>query len=221
MFHRFLIEEKRETHDPTVNIELPKKPKSLPTVLRIEEIDLIMAQPDLGTVKGIRDRAILEFLYATGARVSEAVSVSIADLSLTDEWVRLWGKGAKERLVPVGAFSLHSIEEYISKARPQIGKSGRGDNRLFLNMRGDPISRVAVWKLMKTYTTMAGIRKNVSPHTLRHSFATHLLEGGADLRSVQEMLGHADISTTQIYTHLDREYLKEIIRTFHPREQAG
>lgn len=221
MFHRFLIEAGLTDDDPTEHIDLPRKSKSLPTVLNIEEVDLLMAQPDLQTSKGIRDRAILEFLYATGARVSELVNVRPSDFSFEEGWVRLFGKGSRERLVPVGELSLKYIRHYLERERTIRRKAGRGGDTLFLNMRGEPISRVAVWKIIKTYTVQAGIRKNVSPHTLRHSFATHLLEGGADLRSVQEMLGHTDISTTQIYTHLDREYLKEVIRTFHPREQTG
>jgi integrase/recombinase XerD len=221
MFYRFLQSEKIVTSDPTTEIEIPKRIQKLPIYLEIEEIRRLLSQPDLSEQKGIRDRAILEFLYATGVRVSELIQVSQTDIMQDEKFARVLGKGSKERLVPIGDTALAFIAAYQQTVRVNLAKKRLAGDILFLNMRGQPMSRVAVWKLIKAYVLQANIQKEVSPHTLRHSFATHLLEGGADLRSVQEMLGHADISTTQIYTHLDREYLKEVIQTFHPREQKG
>lgn len=218
VFYRYLIEQDEVQSDPTEKIELPKLIKKLPVVLEIHEIENVLNQPDSSTPKGMRDRALLEFLYATGIRVSELVSVKQSDLFSSEGFVRIFGKGQKERLVPVGDIAIDWVERYRETVRPGWTRFGRGGDVLFLSVRGRPLTRVAVWQILKAYVERAGIVKAVSPHTFRHSFATHLLEGGADLRSVQEMLGHADISTTQIYTHLDREYLKEVIRTFHPRE---
>ena len=215
MFHRFLLGENLTEQDPTIHLDLPKRRQTLPTVLEIDEICRIM---DLSTKQGLRDRSILEFLYATGVRVSELVGLLYSDLYINERIVRVIGKGNKERLIPVGSVALHFIHRYQKEVREGLLRKKRSHDRLFLNLRGSPLSRVSVWMIIKEAAVQAGIQKNVSPHTFRHSFATHLLEGGADLRSVQEMLGHSNIATTQIYTHLDREYLRDVIQTFHPRE---
>lgn len=221
MFHRFLLSEGLSDSDPTVYIDVPKHTKKLPAVLDIHEVESILNQPDVSSPKGLRDRAMLEFLYATGVRVSELIGITQSDIVKSEGYARVFGKGSKERIVPIGDIALKYTLQYQKEVRSLLSKRHHAGDVLFLSMRGRPISRVAVWKILKNYALEAGLDKDVSPHTMRHSFATHLLEGGADLRSVQEMLGHADISTTQIYTHLDREYLKEVIQTFHPREQSG
>jgi len=221
MFYRYLLMEEVVEKDPAENVEIPKKERKLPVVLEIQEVEALLDQIDLSDPKGIRDRAMLEFLYATGIRVSELIGLTQSDLMEGEGFVRVFGKGSKERIVPVGDVAVNFVKLYRREVRPSLARKKFGGDVLFLSMRGRPLTRVAVWKILKEYVRKAGIQKNVSPHTLRHSFATHLLEGGADLRSVQEMLGHVDISTTQIYTHLDREYLKEVIQTFHPREQKG
>jgi len=221
MFYRYLLMEEVMEKDPAENVEIPKKERKLPVVLEIQEVEALLDQIDLSEPKGIRDRAMLEFLYATGVRVSELIGLTQSDLMEGEGFVRVFGKGSKERIVPVGDVAVNFVKRYCREVRPSLTRKKFGGDILFLSMRGRPLTRVAVWKILKEYVRKAGIQKNVSPHTLRHSFATHLLEGGADLRSVQEMLGHVDISTTQIYTHLDREYLKEVIQTFHPREQKG
>ena len=218
MFHYFLINEDLCENDPTETIELPKSVKKLPSVLEVHEIESILTCVQASTEKGLRDRALLELLYATGMRVSELVSVRIVDLYASERFMRVYGKGSKERLVPVGEVALNWINRYCETVRPRLSAKGKGRDVLFLSMNGRPLTREAVFLILKSYVKSARIEKPVSPHTFRHSFATHLLEGGADLRSVQEMLGHADIATTQIYTHLDREYLREIIQSFHPRE---
>jgi integrase/recombinase XerD len=216
-FHRFLIGEDESKDDPTENIDSLKRTKSLPEVLTIPEIDRILEQPVISKPLGIRDRAVLETLYATGIRVSELVDLKQSDVLLKEELLLVFGKGSKERLVPIGKSARDWIVEYQRNARSLYSKKGKSLDALFLNVRGSKMTRQAIWNIIRTYALAAGIKKVVHPHTFRHSFATHLLEGGADLRAVQEMLGHADISTTQIYTHIDREYLKEVHRTFHPR----
>jgi integrase/recombinase XerD len=218
MFHRHLIAEHGLETDPTAGVELPKRTRALPSVLDIPEVLRLLEQPDMTRDQGVRDRAMIEFLYATGVRVSELIGVTQSDLLEKEQLVRVFGKGSKERIVPVGRAALHYVKKYQTEVRPRLCVGRSGGDVLFLNLRGRPMSRVAVWNMIKQYARTAGILKNVHPHTLRHCFATHLLEGGADLRSVQEMLGHADIATTQIYTHLDREYLREVLLTFHPRE---
>lgn len=219
--HKFLIGEKITRFDPTLNIELPKKGKHLPDILSVEEIDRILdaADPADATAKKFvwRDRAILETLYATGMRVSELTGLTQANVLAEQQLVRVFGKGSKERLIPIGEFALKWIDRYQRQLRPQLSRQKRSNDALFLNGRGTSISRVSVWQIVLDYTRKSGITKEIHPHTFRHSFATHLLEGGADLRSVQEMLGHADISTTQIYTHIDREQLKQQHKQFHPR----
>lgn len=219
--HKFLIGEKLTSVDPTQNIELPKKGKHLPDVLSLEEINQVLeaANPASETASQLvwRDRAILETLYATGMRVSELTGLTLSNILEEQQLVRVFGKGSKERLVPIGDFALKWINEYKHRVRVELLRHQRSHDALFLNFRGGPLSRVSVWQIVSDYTRRAGIKKEIHPHTFRHSFATHLLEGGADLRSVQEMLGHADISTTQIYTHIDREHLKQQHKQFHPR----
>jgi integrase/recombinase XerD len=220
-FHRFLVGDGAARTNPTETIDPPKLARRLPAVLTAEEVDRILEQP-APTAKDarnlwLRDRAILEVLYATGIRVSELVGLRLADVQASDGTVRVFGKGRKERLVPVGSAALRWIERYTTECRPLLKRGAHGTDVLFLNARGRPMTRMAIWKIVQTYSARAKVEKDVHPHTFRHSFATHLLEGGADLRAVQEMLGHSDISTTQIYTHIDREYLKEVHRTFHPR----
>jgi integrase/recombinase XerD len=216
-FHRFLISEELSGTDPTENVEAPKRSRRLPEVLNPNEIELILEQPNVHHVLGIRDRAILETLYATGIRVSELIGLKQTNVLPDQRIIRVFGKGSKERVVPIGRSALLWIRKYQDEARARLSKRGETNDILFLNSRGKKLSRMAIWKIVHQFSVSAGIKKEVHPHTFRHSFATHLLEGGADLRAVQEMLGHADISTTQVYTHIDREYLKEVHRTFHPR----
>ena len=216
-FHRYLVAEEIVADDPTQNVDPPKRTKALPGVLSISEIDAMLKQPDTGKPLGIRDRAILETLYATGIRVSELLDLKQSNLLEEEELLLVYGKGSKERLVPIGRSALAWIRRYRQEVRISLAAKGRSKDILFLNARGNRLSRTAIWNAVTGYARAAGIKKEVHPHTFRHSFATHLLEGGADLRAVQEMLGHADISTTQIYTHIDREYLKEVHKTFHPR----
>ncbi len=216
-FHRYLVNEEKVRDDPTETIEPPKKAKILPGVLSVAEINAVLVKPDVSLPLGLRDKAILETLYATGVRVSELIGLRQSQLLFDEELVRVFGKGSKERLVPIGRSAVKWIRRYQNGPRGKLVLKGRSRDTLFLNARGGPMSRMAIWNIISRYSREAGIKKSVHPHTFRHSFATHLLEGGADLRAVQEMLGHADISTTQIYTHVDREYLKEVHRTFHPR----
>ncbi|MFQ5705897.1 MAG: site-specific tyrosine recombinase XerD [bacterium] len=221
MFHRFLLGEGHVKVDPTLNISFPKLSKKLPAVLTQPEIESILSQPVLSTKKGLRDKAMLEFLYATGTRVSELIATRCQDLFFAEGFIRVVGKGSKERIVPIGEQAIFYTTSYLTQVRCHVAQRGLSKDVVFLNFRGKPLSRMGVWKVLRAYVVKAGITKKVSPHTFRHSFATHLIEGGADLRAVQEMLGHADISTTQIYTHLDREYLKEVHRLFHPLEKYG
>lgn len=216
-FHKFLIRDGMSMNDPTQNIDMPKLSRKLPDVPNPDEVETILNQPDTLAPLGVRDKAILETLYATGMRVSELLSLKQSDVFEDVGIVRVFGKGSKERVVPIGRTAMLWISRYRHKVRGQLAKKGNARDTLFLNARGKPMTRMAIWKIVHEYTRRAGIHKDIHPHTFRHSFATHLLEGGADLRAVQEMLGHADISTTQIYTHIDREYLKEVHKTFHPR----
>jgi integrase/recombinase XerD len=218
MFHRFLISDQLAAKDPTESLQFPKQAQHLPATLDIHHVEALLAQPDISAPLGIRDRAILELLYATGVRVSELVSLKQNDLFISEGFLRVLGKGSKERIIPLGEVAISWLDRYKIEVRTSLAKAGRSYDTLFLSVRGWPLARKSVWDIIKKYLLSAGIKEPVSPHTLRHSFATHMIEGGADLRAVQEMLGHADISTTQIYTHLDREYLKEVHRHFHPRE---
>jgi integrase/recombinase XerD len=216
-FFRFAQVHELVAADPSINLESPKIRRSLPGYLRLEEVDKLLQQPDAKTPLGLRDRAMLEVLYSTGLRVSELVSLRVGDLDTKVGCVRCIGKGDKERLVPVGKKALAMVEKYLTEARgPLLGKAPAVAT-LFLNRRGRGLSRVGVWKILSQYGKRAGFRVALTPHMLRHSFATHLLERGADLRSVQLMLGHADISTTQIYTHVVEERLKQIYKAHHPR----
>ena len=216
-FHRFLVGEGLHNDDPTENIDTPKRSKNLPGVLSVAEVDAILKQPDTRKPLGVRDRAILEVLYATGVRVSELTNLRQSNLMFESDLILVFGKGSKERLVPIGPSAIDWVTIYQRDVRIHLAKAGRSQDVLFLNFRGGKLSRASIRDFVVKYARAAGIKKEIHPHTFRHSFATHLLEGGADLRAVQEMLGHVDISTTQIYTHIDREYLKEVHRTFHPR----
>ncbi|MGQ0703780.1 MAG: site-specific tyrosine recombinase XerD [Gemmatimonadales bacterium] len=212
----FLVGEGTLVADPSDRLETPKRGRTLPTVLTVPEVETLLAAPSIEERLGWRDRALLELAYGAGLRVSELCRLTLDDLQFTDGVVRVMGKGSKERLVPLGRKSIGSVSVYLNTIRPELDR-GRTQRRVLLNARGTPLSRVGAWGVIKQAARRAGIRKRVTPHTLRHSFATHLLEGGADLRAVQEMLGHADLSTTQIYTHVDREYLRKVHRRFHPR----
>jgi integrase/recombinase XerD len=215
-FFKFLLREERLKADPTEDIDAPKIGQSLPKYLTATEVDALLQQPDLSTALGLRDKAMLELLYATGLRVSELIGLSWSDLEINLGVLRCRGKGSKERLIPVGKSALRAIEAYVQRGRPALAK-GRETPFLFLNRRGQGLSRVGFWKLLRRYGRAAGITTPLTPHMVRHSFATHLLERGADLRSIQLMLGHSDISTTQIYTHVVKERLKQIYREHHPR----
>jgi integrase/recombinase XerD len=215
-FHRFLISEGILKKSPASDIRGPRKTEKLPDTLSVEEVDRLLSQPDISKPSGLRDRAMLELLYATGMRVSELISLSINDLNFVTGYVVTVGKGNKERIVPMGEVAMGYLKAYISSCRSRWTE-GTSQMALFINRRGKSLTRQGFWKIIKKYAEMAGIQKNISPHTLRHSFATHLLERGADLRSVQILLGHSDISTTQIYTHVARGRLKEIHERFHPR----
>ena len=215
-FFNFLLSEKEISVNPLENIETPKTARILPNVLTINEIDEVLSKTDVKTKLGLRDRAILETMYATGLRVSELINLEISNVFFDDGFVRVIGKGSKERIVPIGRSALKFITKYINDSRQYL-RSNRSENFLFLNFRGGKLSRMAIWDIVKKYCKLAHIDKEIHPHTLRHSFATHLLEGGADIRIIQEMLGHSDISTTQIYTHIDKEYLIEVHKSFHPR----
>ncbi len=215
-YYRFLAGEGLVVRDPTERLTSPKKWRTLPTVLTVAEVERILAAPQPDDPLAWRDRAMVEFAYATGARVSELVHVTVKDVLFDEGLVRLYGKGSKERLVPIGRRALGAVALYTREIRPQLEK-GKGRGALFLNGRGAPLSRVGAWGIIRKLARAAGVTKRVTPHTFRHTFATHLLEGGADLRAVQEMLGHADLSTTQLYTRVDRDYLRSVHRQFHPR----
>jgi integrase/recombinase XerD len=215
-YFRFLAAEGLSRADPSERLESPRRGRTLPDVLTVKEVEALIAAPGLDDRLGWRDRALLELAYGAGVRVSELCGLTMADLWLPDALVRVLGKGSKERLVPIGRTVIAAIAVYLNQTRPGLDQ-GRSQNRVFLNARGTPLSRVGAWGVVKRCAARAGISKRVTPHTLRHSFATHLLEGGADLRAVQEMLGHADLSTTQIYTHVDREYLRSVHKQYHPR----
>ncbi|MBN1757673.1 MAG: site-specific tyrosine recombinase XerD [Chitinispirillaceae bacterium] len=217
-YFAFIAAEEVITTDPTELLVSPRSTRYLPVVLSIAEVERILTAIDTGKRGGIRDRAMLETLYATGMRVSELSSFYYEQILFDDEIVRIFGKGSKERLVPIGKVALRWIGEYYHSERTACVRPG-SDSTVFLNNRGRALSRMGIWKIIRNRTRNAGITRDVSPHTFRHSFATHLLEGGADLRTVQEMLGHANIVTTEIYTHVDREYLKEVHRSFHPRSR--
>lgn len=215
-YFKFLLTEGSVVRDPSERLETPQRWRTLPEVLSVEEITRLLAAPTLDDPLVFRDRAMLELAYGAGLRVSEWITLGVRDVMFEDHLVRVFGKGSKERLVPIGRSAIGAVATYLRELRPRLERGG-GKGILFLNARGTPLSRMGAWKILAKYVEEAGIEKHVSPHTLRHSFATHLLEGGADLRAVQEMLGHADISTTQIYTHVDREYLRQVHKQYHPR----
>jgi len=216
-YHRYLIFTGVAGADPTVHVDGPKLTRRLPDTLSVPEIETLVGAVDTSTPLGVRDRAMIETAYGAGLRVSELLTLEIMNLFLEEEYIRVMGKGAKERVIPIGTAAIEWIVRYRETARPGLAAKGPPTSVLFLNARGRPLTRMGFWKILQKHVVGAGLSGHVKPHTLRHSFATHLLEGGADLRAVQEMLGHADIATTQIYTSVDREYLKEIHRSFHPR----
>jgi len=215
-FFKYLLSEKNIETNPTDIVDAPKTTRKLPEVLTIQEIDKMFMQTDVSDKFELRDRAILETMYASGLRVSETVSLRINDIFFKEGILRIFGKGSKERIVPIGSSAIKYVNLYLENSRPYFAKP-ISEDFVFLNFRGRYLTRMAVWNIIQKYSNKAGIKKSMHPHILRHSFATHLLEGGADIRIIQEMLGHSDISTTQIYTHVDREYLIEVHKTFHPR----
>jgi integrase/recombinase XerD len=215
-YFRFLAADGHVLRDPTEKLELPRRWRTLPGVLTVDDVSKLLEQPRSEDPMGYRDRAMLELAYGCGLRVSEWVTLAVKDVQLQEGFVRVVGKGEKERLVPLGRDAIRWLAAYLNLQRVTL-EHGEGAGRLFLSARGRPLTRMAAWRILRKYVVRAGIKRRVTPHTLRHSFATHLLEGGADLRAVQEMLGHADISTTQLYTHVDREYLRGVHRQFHPR----
>lgn len=216
-FFKYLNANEYITKNPLAKFKPPKIEKKLPVVLSQRDIEKILQAPNETTVLGLRDKAMLEFAYAAGTRVSELINIQKTDLFFSEGIIRILGKGSKERFIPIGSHAIRWTEEYLVKSRIVLVKQNKSGNYLFLNNRGGKLTRMGFWKIFQKYIEKAGIKKSVHPHSIRHSFATHLLEGGADLRSVQELLGHSDISTTQIYTHIDREFLKEVHKTFHPR----
>ena len=215
-WYRFLLSEGAVKSDPSERLETPRGWRSLPDVLTVAEIEQLIGTISLDEPLAFRDRALLELAYGAGLRVSEWCSIGVKDVLLDELVVRVFGKGGKERIVPIGRKASGAVAMYLRELRPQLEK-GQGEGKLFLNSRGAPLRRMTAWTVLAKYVEMSGIKKPITPHTLRHSFATHLLEGGADLRAVQEMLGHSDISTTQLYTHIDREHLRQVHKQFHPR----
>lgn len=214
--HRFLVREGIELEDPSGRLRPPKMPQRLPKALTIDQVERLLAAPSAEEPIGIRDRALLELLYATGARVSEAIGLDVDDLAHGDV-LRLRGKGSKERIVPIGSFARDAVDAYLTRVRPGLAAKGKASARLFLGARGAPLSRQSAWLVIRAAADASHISSEVSPHTLRHSFATHLLQGGADVRVVQELLGHASVATTQIYTHVSVDTLRDIYATSHPR----
>jgi integrase/recombinase XerD len=215
-YFKFLLGEGMLPKDPSEKLETPKAWRTLPEVLSVAEVEMLLGSPKIEEPLAFRDRALFELAYGAGLRVSEWITLQVRDLALEEGLVRVFGKGSKERLVPLGRRAIGSVATYLAELRPRLDR-GQSKGILFLNVRGTPLSRMGAWKILKHHVDRAGITKHVTPHTLRHSFATHLLEGGADLRAVQEMLGHASIATTQIYTHVDRDYLRKVHRKYHPR----
>lgn len=216
-FHLFLLSEEVIKSDPSEHVQGPKLGRHLPSVLTYDEIELLCHQIPTDNYLGLRDRAMIEVIYACGLRISELLSLLVREVYFKEEFIRIIGKGSKQRLVPISIRALEWIKKYLDTSRPLLDKHARSAGIAFLNIRGGPMSRMGFWKILNKYIQNTGIRKKIHPHTFRHSFATHLLEGGADLRAVQEMLGHSDISTTQIYTHLDRSYLQQEYKDYHPR----
>jgi integrase/recombinase XerD len=218
-FYQFLVRERLLDKDPSMNMETPKLEKRLPKVMSMNEVELLLDAPDISTPNGMRDKAMLEVLYATGIRVSELTSLNLSDIHLGLGYIRCIGKGSKERIIPLGRIAAQSLDQFIQTTRTKLLKPGKQEEALFPSHLGTRMTRQGFWKIIKKYGAMATSYKEITPHTLRHSFATHLLENGADLRAVQEMLGHADISTTQIYTHVTKKRMKEVYNRTHPRAQ--
>ncbi len=218
-FFKFLERNNYIKKNPTEKLLPLRSERKLPEVLSVEEVENILKQPQTTSKLGIRDKAILELLYSSGLRVSELINLKISDIFFDEEVLRIFGKGSKERIVPFGTSAKKSLNDYLLNARPFLEKRNKSANYVFLNSRGGKLSRMAIWQMVNKYSKAAGIEKEVHPHTFRHSFATHMIEGGADLRAVQEMLGHADISTTQIYTHIDRDFVKQEYKEHHPLEK--
>jgi integrase/recombinase XerD len=216
-YHKFLSGEEKISHNPTQLLEPPKQSKKLPKVLSIQEVNEIINSVNLESTMGYRDMAILETLYSAGLRVSELCALEMNNILFDSSMLRILGKGNKERYVPLGSKAIKLIDNYCKYVRSKLVVKKHSDGNVFLSKNGKQLTRMTIFNIMRKWAQISGINKDISPHTFRHSFATHLLEGGADLRAVQEMLGHSDISTTQIYTHLDNEYLKEVHKTFHPR----
>ncbi|MFT0848579.1 site-specific tyrosine recombinase XerD [Actinomycetaceae bacterium L2_0104] len=217
-FHRFLFEEGLTPDDPAKDVQPPKIPQRLPKALPIEDVNRLIEVAGMGEGPvPLRDRALFEFLYGTGARISEAVGASLDDLDTQSRVVRLFGKGRKERVLPLGSFAAEALDAYLVRGRPQLANRGSGSHCVFLNTRGRPLSRQSAWGVIQDVARRAQISTHISPHSLRHSFATHLLEGGADVRIVQEMLGHSSVTTTQIYTHVSRDTVREVYAASHPR----
>ncbi|MGM0124508.1 tyrosine recombinase XerD [Enterococcus sp. AZ194] len=216
-FHQFLRQERLTDHDPMQHIDSPKKAQKLPSTLSLEEVERLIETPDTCKLLGIRDRAILEVMYATGLRVSELIGLKLGNLHLSIGLLQTIGKGDKERIIPLGDYAIHWIERYLEEVRPTLTRKKPNETHLFVNNHGSGLSRQGIWKNLKAIVRDAGINKDVTPHTLRHSFATHLLENGADLRTVQELLGHADISTTQIYTHITKKRMTDVYKQHFPR----
>ena len=219
-FFTFLLAEGHVKADPTEQVDMPKTWRKLPNILSREDVERILEAPEIGDRLYWRDKALLEFAYASGVRVSELATLKVRDVDLSEGVATVFGKGSKERMVPIGRSAQRALDIYIRETRPGLAKR-EGQGTVFLNAQGRPLTRMGIWKILRKHVKRAGVKKRVTPHTLRHCFATHLLEGGADLAAVQEMLGHADISTTQIYTHVDREYLRDVHRRFHPRSKTG
>ncbi|WP_324652383.1 site-specific tyrosine recombinase XerD [Georgenia sp. H159] len=220
-WHRFAVLEGHASHDPSADVRAPAATRRLPHALSTDDVERLLEAASLGDGPvPLRDRALLEVLYGTGARISEAVGLSADDLDLAAGTVRLFGKGRRERVVPVGRYAIDAVEAYVVRARPELARAGRGTAALFLNRRGGPLSRQSAWAVLQTAGARAGLGEHVSPHTLRHSFATHLLAGGADVRVVQELLGHASVTTTQIYTQVTVQAMREVYATAHPRARG-
>jgi integrase/recombinase XerD len=215
-YFAFLLAEEHVTTDPTEQVDMPKAWRRLPGVLSREDVESILEAPEINDKLYWRDKALLEFAYASGVRVSELASLKVRDVDLNEGVATVFGKGAKERVVPIGRSAQRALDIYLRELRPALAHR-ETEGVVFLNAQGRPLTRMGIWKILRKHVTRAGVKKRVTPHTLRHCFATHLLEGGADLAAVQEMLGHSDISTTQIYTHVDREYLRDVHRKYHPR----
>lgn len=216
-FHQFLLREKVTSTDPTVHLEMPQLERKLPNVLSIQQVEKLIEAPDLSTPQGYRDVAMLELLYGSGMRISELIQLDLGDIHLTMGFVRVFGKGGKERIIPLGRGAMEAVDRYLKGPRGELLGNAPTTNALFISRRGKRLTRQGCWKIIRQHAATANIQQTLTPHVLRHSFATHLIENGADLRAVQEMLGHSDISTTQIYTHVSKTRLSEVYKRFHPR----